>query len=45
MTRRGEAARAEPVLHSLAEFRELILGCCELLSAQTVVEIGCEWGY
>ena len=40
-----QAARAEPVLHSLAEFRELILGCCDLLGARTVVEIGCEWGY
>jgi Methyltransferase domain len=40
-----QAGRTEPVLHSLAEFRELILGCCELLGARTVVEIGCEWGY
>ena len=40
-----QAGRAEPLLHSLAEFRELILGCCELVGARTVVEIGCEWGY
>ena len=37
--------RPKPLLHSLAEFRELILGCCELVGARTVVEIGCEWGY
>ena len=40
-----EHPRAEPVLHSLAEFSELIVGCCELVDAHTVVEIGCEWGY
>ena len=40
-----EHPRAEPVLHSLAEFNELIVGCCELVGAHTIVEIGCEWGY
>jgi hypothetical protein len=41
----AQPAGAEPVLHSLAEFRELIIGCCELVDAGTIVEIGCEWGY
>jgi hypothetical protein len=34
----------EPVLHSLAEFRELILECCGLVEARSIVEVGCEWG-
>jgi hypothetical protein len=39
-----EEPTGEPVLHSLAEFSELILECCELAGARSIVEVGCEWG-
>jgi hypothetical protein len=34
----------EPVLHSLAEFGELIVGACDRVGARSIVEVGCEWG-
>jgi hypothetical protein len=39
-----EEPPGEPVLHSLAEFGELIIGVCDGVGARSIVEVGCEWG-